>query len=1218
MKKVRIKKTPRSGDQLDYGLVDRQVNYTGEGDANTNVKNTMGATSKDKANIEVEGGETVIGDINNDGFLEHFTFVGKRHSEGGMPVNIPEGSFIFSDTKKLRIKDKEVLSKVFGLTYKKGGYTPAEIAKRYEINKFMQTLKDEDADAISKRSADEMVKKNLEKLGMLALIQESMKGFPDGIPAIAESAALGMNPEMLSQMMPQSIQEKAEMGGQPQFQNGGGFDLKYSPQTVIYINGVPFKYESHEDAWGWGTGDIVTFRAQDGSKRYYKTNSEDLMQRIDSGNAVDLGYKGDRVNRAYVTSVPGKSYYDANQNTVAGKPFNKGTRFYANGKLYEVEDPYAAYSGYVAPKTEHDGFARTTTLGGNYQVPSLKVYEIGDDGKKKGNATIIDPSVVASAVRENTFDYYRAPKNNPSTGLPQGVYTVNIPGKDNYVYKYVNGKWMYGQKPAGNAYTTKGNAITDELFRGVVTDANSIRNLEEQTGLKNSSVSNSANTGNQSTSTTPRAQQNTQPRQNSQNNRPSAPAAPNYDWNWEMGGDVALPYYQDAGPVQTQQQPTSQTQQPPAGDQEVLVKSEVKNGVKLNYYKKGNVQIIRNADNNQILAIRDPQANTVTDYSSGLARTFNDKNQLIKVDAPDPTVDWKSTEWKGKYSESADAYEKLLNDPKNEKLRDAVYNEFRNVAKQTGNADLLNIPKEEAIKILLKGNRDNSIVQSVYDGNTSFLQNDAWDRDQGLKLVGPDGKPVSGRNVVYNATMQKLGLDPMNSRDRKAFQAIYQASERVARLPEYVETFNQAGFDTTPVGKGDQRATFTGEAISPVDDIYGNTTVGQIWKLKEKPPVPNKPKETISYYCVKAADGTKSVVGVAHKEGEAPTPPAGTIEAGPSKDEALVRAKCTDTPPPPSIPPKKKRDLWYLPDIINYAGAVTDDYNVYRPRQNKVDFTTPGYVLQDPTRQLAANQEQMSRYQDQVENTTDGNVGLATTLGASGEGFANAANVIGNVENTNRGIVNQVYSQNAQIENQERLTNEQYADAYVDDMARLGDRIDALDSQKKWRSIGAFNQGWKNYTTKKGFEQVLTPQWYQDPISGDWSFSGVGRNPDPNVPDTYIPAMPMAGTQGYDMSSMYNNNGSLYNQYLAKFMADGVGEAEAKRMALNAVNNQNTLMASAARSGNQTTPAANLLQQRIQSQGADPALSPYMQQFGGTIPMMGAISFFDAYDDDNK
>ena len=75
-------------------------------------------------------------------------FGGKRHHSGGTPVNVPPGTFIFSDTAKLRIKDPELLEKFFNIKNpKKKGYTPAEISKQYkDFNKHMETIKDSTSD----------------------------------------------------------------------------------------------------------------------------------------------------------------------------------------------------------------------------------------------------------------------------------------------------------------------------------------------------------------------------------------------------------------------------------------------------------------------------------------------------------------------------------------------------------------------------------------------------------------------------------------------------------------------------------------------------------------------------------------------------------------------------------------------------------------------------------------------------------------------------------------------------------------------------------------------------------------------------------------------------------------------------------------------------------------------------------------------------------------
>lgn len=235
MFKVRIKTSPgetnpkSTGQQEDYGLV-RNLRGMQNSPEQYAVNDTMGAIPRSEANIEVEGGESVIGDINNDGTMELMHFTGKRHTQGGIPVNIPEGSFIYSDTKNLTIKDPEVIEKIFNLPFRKQGYTPAEISKKYDINIYVEILKDETSDPLSKRSAAEMLKKNKQKLGLLAFIQESMKGFPDGIPAIAEEvlSSMGIDPnQMAQQFAPQQPQQGQMPQGQmmPPPQEGQGIPM---------------------------------------------------------------------------------------------------------------------------------------------------------------------------------------------------------------------------------------------------------------------------------------------------------------------------------------------------------------------------------------------------------------------------------------------------------------------------------------------------------------------------------------------------------------------------------------------------------------------------------------------------------------------------------------------------------------------------------------------------------------------------------------------------------------------------------------------------------------------------------------------------------------------------------------------------------------------------------------------------------------------------------
>lgn len=175
------------GGQSNYGLdLGRRKVYTDMPESRSeSVSSSVSAVPRESANIEAEGGETLYGDLDGDGGMEHMKISGPRHTDGGVPLNVPEGSFIFSDTAKMRIKDPEVL-KYFGLLAKKGGYTPAEIAKRYDINKYKAIMEDESADELNKSTAQLMMENYNKKLAQLSMIQESMKGFPQGVPQVAE------------------------------------------------------------------------------------------------------------------------------------------------------------------------------------------------------------------------------------------------------------------------------------------------------------------------------------------------------------------------------------------------------------------------------------------------------------------------------------------------------------------------------------------------------------------------------------------------------------------------------------------------------------------------------------------------------------------------------------------------------------------------------------------------------------------------------------------------------------------------------------------------------------------------------------------------------------------------------------------------------------------------------------------------------------------------
>lgn len=218
--KVKIKSLPKAkvGYQIDGSLANDVSSF---GDSNTNFKDhsnvkvtkSITAVPRKDANLEAEGGETVIGNIDGSKIPSFFNIEGPRHTNGGVPLNLPDDSFIFSDTKSMMITDP-VLLKMFNMPTKKGGYTPAEMSKKFDINKYREILQDRNSDKIDINTAELMIKNYVIKLGALALAQESKKGFPQGIPKLSEPymESNGITEEDL-------IPKKENLKGQQQSKN---------------------------------------------------------------------------------------------------------------------------------------------------------------------------------------------------------------------------------------------------------------------------------------------------------------------------------------------------------------------------------------------------------------------------------------------------------------------------------------------------------------------------------------------------------------------------------------------------------------------------------------------------------------------------------------------------------------------------------------------------------------------------------------------------------------------------------------------------------------------------------------------------------------------------------------------------------------------------------------------------------------------------------------
>ena len=362
LRRVKIKVVPkaRTGYQVRGALANDVPAFGGAdynayiGQPDTKVSKTISAVPRKEANLEAEGGETVVGNLDGSGIASFKKIVGPRHYNGGVPLNLPDDSFIFSDTKSMKISDPHIL-KMFNKTAKKGGYTPAELSKKFDINKYRQILQDPNSDKIDIKTAELMIKTCVLKLGALALAQESKKSFPQGIPkiaepymeanGIAEEDLITKKPEEQEEMPEQEMGEYSEMQGMEempmQMPNGepvampqqgmqqmqqapmaaygmemGGYDMPYSndPYEMAYggslyradngvtVNGITAQQRNMSPAEGSGyqKGTVAGagpnaqgyYRSIPGAERTYKGS-----RAIPGGSRPSSGWAGSMCDR---------------------------------------------------------------------------------------------------------------------------------------------------------------------------------------------------------------------------------------------------------------------------------------------------------------------------------------------------------------------------------------------------------------------------------------------------------------------------------------------------------------------------------------------------------------------------------------------------------------------------------------------------------------------------------------------------------------------------------------------------------------------------------------------------------------------------------------------------------------------------------------------------------------------------------------------------------
>lgn len=285
---IRIKQAPQDldsmayGGQANYGLdIVPDFNRTDTLPDVGSIRTTLKAVDRDEANIEAEAGETIVGDFDQDGMNEHMKVGGNRHHKGGTPLAVPDGAFVFSDTRKMRLGGETL--KEFGKSEKdKKKYTPADLAKQYDINTYKAILDNPHADPIQKRTAEMMISNYEIKLGKLAMVQESMKGFPTGVPQVAMPYLMATQ-----QVGPPAMEESQPVmrhGGELQKFADGGSGRRYGFMDI--------DLDPHKSDKLATPNPKTQVKSRDWNKsRYTKEEWEGIKSRV--------GYAGPDDNKAF-------------------------------------------------------------------------------------------------------------------------------------------------------------------------------------------------------------------------------------------------------------------------------------------------------------------------------------------------------------------------------------------------------------------------------------------------------------------------------------------------------------------------------------------------------------------------------------------------------------------------------------------------------------------------------------------------------------------------------------------------------------------------------------------------------------------------------------------------------------------------------------------------------------------------------------------------------
>jgi hypothetical protein len=183
-------------------------------------------------------------------------------------------------------------------------------------------------------------------------------------------------------------------------------------------------------------------------------------------------------------------------------------------------------------------------------------------------------------------------------------------------------------------------------------------------------------------------------------------------------------------------------------------------------------------------------------------------------------------------------------------------------------------------------------------------------------------------------------------------------------------------------------------------------------------------------------------------------------------------------------PPRRDAQFWQQ-DIINAAGAFGDRMGLRKqmPWEARVDLEEPRPTFLDPTRELAAQSEQANIASNAAAQFAGPQALNARLSAIQGQGAAQAANTLSNINNQNVNIANQFEGQQVGIRNQEQMMNQQMTNRLSENNARANQQFKNAKTAGRANVRQAYNTALTNRAKTDAMNQMY-PNYQVDPSTG--------------------------------------------------------------------------------------------------------------------------------------